>query len=65
MRKRRSVLDPLVHPERRDVRADPSQRGQTRYVQLRDRLPKVCTQGEFCTKAFDDQCNAARSRLEC
>jgi hypothetical protein len=60
MRKRRSVPDPLVQPERRYVQADRSQRGQTRYyVQLRNGLPKIRIQGEFGTKAFDDECDAA------
>jgi integrase len=60
MRKRRSVPDPLVQPERRYVRADRSQRGQTRYyVQLRNGLPKIRIQAEFGTKAFDDACDAA------
>jgi integrase len=60
MRKRRSAPDPLVQPERRYVQADRSQRGQTRYyVQLRNGLPKIRIQGEFGTKAFDDECDAA------
>jgi integrase len=60
MRKRRSATDPLVQPERRYVQADRSQRGQTRYyVQLRNGLPKIRIQGEFGTKAFDDECDAA------
>jgi integrase len=60
MRKRRSVPDPLVQPERRYVHADRSQRGQTRYyVQLRNGLPKIRIQGDFGTKAFDDECDAA------
>jgi hypothetical protein len=60
MRKRRSAPDPLVQPERRYVQADRSQRGQTRYyVQLRNGLPKIRIQGEFGTKACDDECDAA------
>jgi integrase len=60
MRNRRSIPDPLVQPERRYVQADRSQRGQTRYyVQLRNGLPKIRIQGEFGTKQFDDECNAA------
>jgi integrase len=60
MRKRRSTPDPLVQPERRYVQADRSQRGQTRYyVQLRNGLPKIRIQGEFGTRAFDDECDAA------
>jgi hypothetical protein len=60
MRKRRSAPDPLVQPERRYVQADRSQRGQTRYyVQLRNGLPKIRIQGEFGTKAFDGECDAA------
>jgi hypothetical protein len=60
MRNRRSMPDPLVQPERRYVQADRSQRGQTRYyVQLRNGLPKIRISGEFGTKQFDDECNAA------
>jgi integrase len=60
MRNRRNMPDPLVQPERRYVQADRSQRGQTRYyVQLRNGLPKIRIQGEFGTKQFDDECNAA------
>jgi integrase len=60
MRKRRSVPDPLVQPERRYVQADRSQRGQTRYyVQLRNGLPKIRILSEFGTKAFDDECDTA------
>jgi integrase len=60
MRKRRNAPDPLVQPDRRYVRADRSQRGQTRYyVQLRNGLPKIRIQAEFGTKAFDDECDVA------
>jgi len=60
MRKRRSVPDPLVQPERRYVQADRSQRGQTRYyIQLRNGLPKIRILSEFGMKAFYDECDVA------
>ena len=60
MRKRRTEPDPLVQPERRYVRADRSQRGQTRYyVQLRNGLPKIRMKASYGTKEFDQECDGA------